>query len=72
MEPINRLKRDLQKQLQARKEELQRLKDCKEYMINNFEAEQSECDTVLDIIARVINRKEKQIAELKERIFLAM
>lgn len=70
--PTNQVRRNLQKQLRAREEELQRLKDCKEYMRNNFEAKQSECDAVLDVIAQVIDRKEKQIAELKEKIILAM
>ena len=36
--PINQVRRNLQKQLRAREEELQRLKDCKEYMRNNFDA----------------------------------
>lgn len=68
----NYLKRNLQEQLKSRKEELQKLKDCKEYISNNFEAKRSETDAVLDIIAQVIDRKEEEITELKEKIILAI
>lgn len=63
---------NLEKQIAAKKEELKKLTDCKNYIWNNFQATRKECDTVLDIIAQVIDRKETEIHELKEKIIDAL
>lgn len=59
---------NLKKQITAKREELKKLTNCKNYIWNNFEATRSECDAVLDIIAQVIDRKETEIHKIKEKI----
>lgn len=51
-------------QIQSVKDDLQKLKDVKEYICLNFEAKKSECDYVLDIIAGVCDRKESELIRL--------
>lgn len=62
------LKRILKNQIREREEELKKLKDCEEYIYNNFEATKSECDAVLGVISQVIEQKEKQIDELQKKL----
>ena len=63
-----RIRNGLRIRLETKKAELEKLKKCKDYIWNNFEATQEECDSVLDIIAQVIDRKETEIKNIKSQI----
>lgn len=64
--------KNIQAQVKSKEEELSQLKQCKEYMWNNFEATQEEKDKIWDIIAQVMDRKEEQIKELKQKLLLVI
>lgn len=69
---MNSTYKNIKQQLESKEEELKQLKQCKEYMWVNFAATREEQDKVWDVIAQVIDRKEKRISELKQELLLAI
>ena len=61
-------KRPIKEQIASEKEALKKLAEVKEYLYQNFEATQAECDAVADIIAQVCYRREERVKSLREKL----
>jgi hypothetical protein len=68
---MNITKLNLQKQIQIKQAELNKLKEVEQYIYNNFEATSAEQDKIFDVITQCKDRKESKILELKAKLLTA-